>query len=345
LRDLGSAVNTGEELFGTPFYSDDVGVTSLGQGAWTDFLLRSAKDNAARSHYQFMSILYAPDAGGAVGNQVAGYMAIASGAAGRSLWGLNVVSSRLPGHAKVHQQSIEVDFNNHGGTDYALHDALAGNGITIVACCTGWNKGSAALAITDDAATHLWREGIHIVPESVTDIGIDIDGAGGVMVGTIAARQLANAGETIILRRATDVAPTGNFLRVIGNAGAPLFRLDIQGNGIFYATNIQTTNTQVNLANGANNNVAIVNYGAIYILGPVAGFSVTGFDGGVDGRQLKVVNVTGQQMTIANLNAGSIAANRILTLTGADVVLRAGNSFATFIYNSAATNWILESVN
>jgi hypothetical protein len=51
-------------------------------------------------------------------------------------------------------------------------------------------------------------------------------------------------------------------------------------------------------------------------------------------------------MTIVNEDGSSTAANRITTLTGADVVLRTtAPSFATLIYDSAASRWILVSTN
>ena len=99
----------------------------------------------------------------------------------------------------------------------------------------------------------------------------------------------------------------------------------------------------VGLANGTNNDITII---APYmsIAGPNAAFSITGFAGGKDGQIIYVGNPTGAQMTIVN-QSGSIAANQILTNTGADVVLRAGNSFATFIYDSGLSRWILMSNN
>lgn len=97
------------------------------------------------------------------------------------------------------------------------------------------------------------------------------------------------------------------------------------------------------LVNGANSD--IVRAGSyLRITGPSAGFSVSGFTAGADGKMLILHNTTAQQMTITN-DATSTAANRILTLTGADVVLRAGTSIATFIYDSAQTRWILVSTN
>jgi hypothetical protein len=52
-----------------------------------------------------------------------------------------------------------------------------------------------------------------------------------------------------------------------------------------------------------------------------------------------------QQMTIVNNDGSSAAANRITTLTGGNVVLRAGTSSASFIYEDVSDTWILVGTN
>lgn len=100
----------------------------------------------------------------------------------------------------------------------------------------------------------------------------------------------------------------------------------------------------VTLANGANNDIAIGTASWLRITGPVAGFSVSGFAGGMEGRVLVLNNAVAQVMTITN-DATSSAANRILTQTGADVVLRAGRSSAWFVYDAVDSRWILVAYN
>jgi hypothetical protein len=61
---------------------------------------------------------------------------------------------------------------------------------------------------------------------------------------------------------------------------------------------------------------------------------------------LTVYNATNETMTIKNEDTGSAAANRILTLTGADVALRTdAPSSATFVYDETNERWILTAVN
>jgi len=55
---------------------------------------------------------------------------------------------------------------------------------------------------------------------------------------------------------------------------------------------------------------------------------------------LVLYNTTAQIMTINNNDAGSAAANRILTMTGAAVVT-VGTGNAMFIYDGTQSLWIL----
>lgn len=105
----------------------------------------------------------------------------------------------------------------------------------------------------------------------------------------------------------------------------------------------------VPVVNGANSNIvppsgngAQSSY--IRLTGPTGAFSISGFTGGVNGRILYVFNSVAFAMTITN-EATSTSGNRITTLTGADVVLRAGTSYATFIYEGASSRWKLVSTN
>lgn len=94
------------------------------------------------------------------------------------------------------------------------------------------------------------------------------------------------------------------------------------------------------LVNGANNDIATIGGQEFArITGPTGAFSVSGFVSLVELQRLTIYNSTSQNMTITN-DATSSAANRILTLTGADVVLT-GASSATFVYSTTDLRWIL----
>lgn len=79
-------------------------------------------------------------------------------------------------------------------------------------------------------------------------------------------------------------------------------------------------------------------------------FSVGGFicslGFNTDGTELFVYNSTANTMTIVNEDASSTATNRIKTLTGGNVALRAGaTSCASFIWNGTDGRWILQATN
>ena len=67
--------------------------------------------------------------------------------------------------------------------------------------------------------------------------------------------------------------------------------------------------------------------------------SLQGITAGIDGQGLRLVNLTGQNMTVANENAGATAADRITTMTGADVLTTA-NGAAEFVYDTGSSRWI-----
>jgi hypothetical protein len=85
----------------------------------------------------------------------------------------------------------------------------------------------------------------------------------------------------------------------------------------------------------------------VRITGPTHQFKVTGLAGGVDGRIVTLFNATptltthtGMSMVIVNNSASSTAANRILTLNGADIVSTA-NASVSMIYSTAESKWIV----
>jgi hypothetical protein len=127
-----------------------------------------------------------------------------------------------------------------------------------------------------------------------------------------------------------------------GNIGlgttAPNVKADVNG-AIAYR------NGSVALVNGANQDVNIPANTYVRVTGPSAVYSIGGFQNGFDGRSLLLVNTVAFALTINNNDAGSGASNRITTLTGANVTLRAGLSFASFIYDSTGGTWILVATN
>jgi len=113
---------------------------------------------------------------------------------------------------------------------------------------------------------------------------------------------------------------------------SPLAKLDINGDIIL-------RNAAVTLVNGDNNdiNTTTSRFSFYTIAGPAAAFSISGLNGGVDGRTITLYNNTASQMTIKHLQL-SAAANQVHTGTGTDLVLN-GNSSVTLRYMSADSKW------
>lgn len=142
-------------------------------------------------------------------------------------------------------------------------------------------------------------------------------------------------------------AVTGKVGVCIG-AYLPSAKLDI--NGDLALRKYDTT--AVDTSGGAtNNNYNVRGYTWIRITGPAHQFKITGIAGGEDGRIVTLFNATptltshtGKSMVIVNNSASSSAANRILTLSGADIVC-AANSAVSMIYSTSEDNWIVFAVS
>lgn len=102
----------------------------------------------------------------------------------------------------------------------------------------------------------------------------------------------------------------------------------------------------VTLVNGANENIDTQGASIIRIVGPTGAFSIGGFTNTGNGRWLEVFNTVMQTMTIKINSAGTTSGQKINTLQSADVVLRAANqSYASFMYDSTLSFWMLKSYN
>jgi hypothetical protein len=88
---------------------------------------------------------------------------------------------------------------------------------------------------------------------------------------------------------------------------------------------------------GSTNDVDFGNTSLIRLTGASAQ-TITGITKPTDGKRLTIVNAAANAATISNQSASSVAANRILTGTGADLSLAADAS-AQLVYDSGATRW------
>lgn len=132
------------------------------------------------------------------------------------------------------------------------------------------------------------------------------------------------------------------------SASLPTAKLDIVGD---LALRRYDTTAVDTVGAGSNNNYDVRGNTFIRITGPTHQFKITGVAGGQNGRIVTLFNATptlsthsGQHMVIANSSASSSAANRILTLSGADIVCSA-NASVSMIYSTAENNWIVFAVS
>lgn len=148
---------------------------------------------------------------------------------------------------------------------------------------------------------------------------------------------------TIATQAASAVAITGGT--VDGTPIGGTTPAAVRGTNVTATAKLLLNRSVMSLVAGLNSNIP-VSTSFNRISGPTGAFSLGGFAAGGDGDVLEVYNTASQTMTIVNADVGSTAANQILTLTGADVVLRASaRSFASFIYDGAASRWVLRSYN
>ncbi len=136
------------------------------------------------------------------------------------------------------------------------------------------------------------------------------------------------------------LAAGGTFLELAN-------KFAVDANGSIYKTGyFATATTALGLTDGLNSNINIGAATYYRATGMSTDFSLGGFiPQAADGDHITIYNATTGHMTIANESTGSSAANRIKTLTGANVVLRAGTSAASFVYDATDTRWILVSSN
>lgn len=100
--------------------------------------------------------------------------------------------------------------------------------------------------------------------------------------------------------------------------------------------------TSLALGNGANQNIAINSTVSLTtITGPTNVFSIGGLAGGFAGQEVTLRYSGTFAATINNEDAGSTAANRIRTFTGANLAFAAGIFTATFRYSGALSRWEL----
>jgi len=147
-------------------------------------------------------------------------------------------------------------------------------------------------------------------------------------------------------------ADTGVYRTGLGNVGVSVSNATQFIVGVTAVTSSQPligakglAVTRTNIASAATLASADCSSGFINLTGTtattLAGIAVPTNGGATVGMLCYVVNLTGQNLTVAHQSGSAgTAAERIITNTGADVV-STGNSTATFIYSQFEPRWIL----
>jgi hypothetical protein len=168
------------------------------------------------------------------------------------------------------------------------------------------------------------------------------DGTDGSFLGTTGSEPLVMGTQDstdikIITDNTEHVRVLANGNIGIGNTD-PLMPLDITGA-------FGTRPTNVTLSNGANHNINIGNSSYVRITGPTAAFSMSGLTPGFDGKRVRIVNTTGQDWTVTNLDASSSAGNRILTNTQSSITIRGPMPVLEMIFDGGTNQWLLGTLN
>lgn len=82
----------------------------------------------------------------------------------------------------------------------------------------------------------------------------------------------------------------------------------------------------------------------IRITGPINNFEITGIAGGTDGRHIVLLNATVSNMKVNHEHLGSIAANRINTLSGSPSESTSGRGAIELVYDGVLARWLVLNV-
>ncbi|MDP4236028.1 MAG: hypothetical protein Q8919_06240, partial [Bacteroidota bacterium] len=121
------------------------------------------------------------------------------------------------------------------------------------------------------------------------------------------------------------------------NTTNPGVRMHINGG---YAT----TSSTDTLTSSVNNDVPVGDcaYLRLYSASP---FTITGLAAGVDGQRLRIVDITGVDMTVANGSTLSAFGNRIETDVGSDIIVRGTVPVLDMTYDAGLNEWLLGTLN
>ncbi len=118
---------------------------------------------------------------------------------------------------------------------------------------------------------------------------------------------------------------------------SPHGALDVEGTFVLGVDSVTIVGSSINNNVSSGAKVSI----SLGMSDPVGPASISGFSGGVAGRQIKVGNITGQTVTLLDLSGLSSPGNQIATVTGEDLTLPP-YSFAVLTYLPEFSAWVVE---
>ena len=214
-----------------------------------------------------------------------------------------------------------------------LSDAISTNALDNRDFAQTWNWSSAntqtGLAMTGNALTSGELLDMTTTSTGFTGQLLNLTSSGNAITSTGSLAKLDIVGSSNAAKGLQIVnAGTGDALNIVSTGSG--LALNVSGAiATKKGTDYSTTGTQ--------NNVNFGNTSLVRLTG-VSAQTITGIAGGVDGKQLTIINAGSTPATISNESASSTVTNRVITGTGSDLTLGA-DATISLVYDSGASRW------
>jgi hypothetical protein len=243
-------------------------------------------------------------------------------------------------------RGVNIDGGGYGRVNTGFLDLIPGDlpGVTYTVTAASWSSGSGGQA-TLTIGTHNIQVNQRVGISGITPTGYNSPAGDSTPIVAVGTTTITYAlGTNPGAWSSGGSVKVGNISPVNGMLAVDHLNIPRSyANGWLALCNVPPI--VVTLANGANENINIGSPpgGFIITVSPTSSFSIGGFQNGVAGAMVYLINASGQQMTINNQDTGSSSGNRIEVPAGSNAVLRSGNSVAIFLF--AGTYWWLMGTN